>query len=523
MRVTSKELGLVISLALATVSGVALAQQGSSGLGTSSLGSLDRLDVTRPAEQAQLMSARNALLLQTGSVDPDTYVLGPGDLLALEFLGAFSLSGEDVVSADGHVTFPQIGTFKVGGITLSKARRLITGRSEGLLRGGKPTLLLKSMRTFKIQIVGKVGIPGSHAASPTTRVSEVIQAAEGVIRDADVRNIRIIHTDGTTSHADLIPFLLAGRLDTNPILADGDVVFVPIRTEQVEFLGAVLQPGRYDFVEGDELGALLELVGLHPRVDRGWAILQRYTDGVHWDTLSVDLRSVLEGVSMVPLKPGDRVLIRSTGDWHTGAVAHVKGAVRFPGPVPVIRGGLTVRGAIDLAGGMMDEATAERVILGRWFLPDSTRGAEMNPEGQVLQSMTLQLLHEAVVDLSGGAEGPVVDPGDIITVPRFEGWVEVLGQVVRPGFYDYHGGWVARDYIEAAGGFASYADGNKTQVSKGRFGDIGYSKDMDELAPGDIIWVPEKTSIGFWTIFKDVLAVTSQAAALLIIVRNGVK
>jgi protein involved in polysaccharide export with SLBB domain len=98
--------------------------------------------------------------------------------------------------------------------------------------------------------------------------------------------------------------------------------------------------------------------------------------------------------------------------------------------------------------------------------------------------------------------------------------VEVLGQVKRPGFYDYQPGRMTEEYIEAAGGFAKLADKSKTRVSRGRFGDIGYARDVEVPAPGDVIWVPEKVPVGFWALAKDILSVTSQAAALVLVIRE---
>jgi hypothetical protein len=157
--------------------------------------------------------------------------------------------------------------------------------------------------------------------------------------------------------------------------------------------------------------------------------------------------------------------------------------------------------------------------MGRPFNPDSTVHSDPSPSRNFVESLTARRLQEVVVDLSLN-DGPVVEPGDVITVPLFEGWVEVLGQVKRPGFYDFQPGRMTEEYIEAAGGFAKLADKSKTRVSRGRFGDIGYAVDVDVPAPGDVIWVPEKVPVTFWALAKDILSVTSQAVALVLVIRE---
>jgi len=491
-------------------------------VGSLNLGSLERLDVTRPAEQVKLMEARNAELLSEGAVDPETYILGPGDLLGLEILGAISLSAEDVVGADGNVTFPQLGTFHLAGLTLSQARALLKEEGRGLVRGGNAELLLKTLRTFKVFVTGRVSRPGSQRASAFTRVSEIIQMAGGFRGPADSRNIEVIHRDGSREFVDLLSFLVAGDLTKNRLLTDGDVVRVQPRTDTIEFSGPVLFPGTYDFVEGDELGAVIRLFGFHPSANLTRATIQRYSDGVRWNTLSVGLGSVIEGVAKVPLHRGDRVMFRSIPTWHLGATATVRGAVQSPGKIPVVRGELTVADAIHLSGGFLENAVPERVILGRPFLPDSTQVVDPVPSRTFVQGLTAQRLHEVIVDLTRG-DGPTVDPGDVITVPLMEGWIEVLGQVKHPGYYTFFPDWKTKDYIEAAGGFAKLADKGKSRISRGRFGDVGYVDDVDQPAPGDLIWVPEKIPFSFWVFARDFFSVTSQAIALTLVIREAVK
>jgi hypothetical protein len=92
-------------------------------------------------------------------------------------------------------------------------------------------------------------------------------------------------------------------------------------------------------------------------------------------------------------------------------------------------------------------------------------------------------IHERTLDLTAGS-GPLMEPGDILHVPRNEPWVEVMGRVRNPGFYAHHSDWDVDDYIESAGGYGQHADYGKTMLSMGRFGEVVYAEDTDLVAPG---------------------------------------
>ena len=474
-----------------------------------------------PPGRTEQLQNRNAALLQTGAIDPETYILGPGDLLGLEVLGAFSLSAEDRVAADGSVTFPQLGTFHVAGQTLAVAREQVLRQGRQLVRDGRMELVLRATRSFKVYIVGAVANPGAMEACPVTLVVVAVQLAGGIGDSSDVRNIEILHTDGTREAADLVPFLLAGADSGNMTLRDGDVIRVPFRTSRLTLEGAFLFPGVYDFRPGEGLGQVLKWAGLLPQADRSRAILQRFRDGASaWDTLSVDLRRVLDGSITVPLHADDRVLVRAVGDWRPGLSVTVQGAVNFPGPVPIHPRQTRLQEALRLAGGLREDALSGRIIITRAFAADSILVPDPIGEKRFVEALTRQSRRESMADLTVG-DNPVLEAGDIVTVPRWGGWVEVAGQVKRPGLFDYVPEWRARDYIEAAGGFARNADKSKTRVALGNAGDIQFASDVEGLAPGDMVWVPEKVGQSFWSIVKDVVAVTASAAALVVVVRSA--
>jgi protein involved in polysaccharide export with SLBB domain len=455
-------------------------------------------------------------------VDPGTYVLGPGDRLSLEIRGAFSLSTLAEVAADGSITFPQLGTLDVAGRTLAEARDVVLGRGRELVRDSELDLVLSRTRVFKVYVVGEVLRPGPVRANPTMRVSEAVIAAGGVTEDGDLRNLRLLPRDGDAVPVDLAPFFLAGSLDSNPTLLDGATVLVPPRTARLEAYGAVLHRGSFPFVPGDRLARVLPLVGVSPLADSSEVVVQRFPPHDDWHTETLDLRAVLAGKADLALMPFDRILVRFREDWRPEEAVRVQGAVRRAGPVPVRRGEMRVADVLELAGGPTGDAVLQRVTLSRPSESDTLQVIDPTSTRGFLERLTNQEMHEDVVDLTAGP-GPLVAPGDVISVPRDGGLVQVMGQVKVPGFYDHVADWRPRDYIDAAGGWAKQADKSQTRVTRGARGQVVFADDLERVAPGDLIWVPEKPKGDFWGTVRDVTTLVISFATLYLLIDQAGK
>lgn len=475
---------------------------------------------TSKLQEASLLEQRNIELLSVGTVDPATYILGPGDVLSLEVLGAFSLSAQDIVSADGTITFDQLGTIQVGGLTLDAARVKLRGAGRKVISSSEVKLVLRSTRAFKIHVAGKVVEPGAIRASAQMRVSEAIASAGGFTKEGSLRGITIRRRDGTETSADLLPFLSQGDVKGNPTVLDGDIIVVHTRGVTVSFEGAVQYPGRYDLLPQDSLRELLSWVGLNAHADSSQAWLERHRGGGLWEPKDLDLQGVLSGALDIALSPNDRVLIHFTESYHTRAVVQVLGAVRQPGPVPLERGKSRALDLVALAGGPLDGALVERTVLARALGVDSVKVKDPTSRRSFMEDLTRMDALESIIDLSMSA-GPLVEPGDIIWIPWDQGFVQVLGQVKRPGVYDHVDGWSSKDYIEAAGGYGKQADKKQTRVSKGQHGQAVFADDLDTLAPGDLLWVPEKPPGSLWETIRNATTVITSVATLYLLVREA--
>ena len=169
-----------------------------------------------------------------------TYNLGTGDRLRLDVFGVEKYSGEYLVSTDGTLNLPGIGTVQVQGLTLPQAQARISERYRALLKQPVITLSLIEFRPVQIAISGEVNRPGSYRMAGVPgqagggdgqlpRVTQAIQLAGGLTKAADLSQIQLRRTtpNGSVVTLNLQELLEQGSLNQDPILLDGDSIYVP--------------------------------------------------------------------------------------------------------------------------------------------------------------------------------------------------------------------------------------------------------------------------------------------------------
>lgn len=124
-----------------------------------------------------------------------------------------------------------------------------------------------------IYIMGAVGAPGRYAFDSTMGFLDLLAAADGPTKGADLRRIRVAMRGERTADArliDLARYMETGDESLLPRLSTGDLVYVPDRdqewteettAETVRVIGAVAKPGRYRFTDRMSILDLLAEAG----------------------------------------------------------------------------------------------------------------------------------------------------------------------------------------------------------------------------------------------------------------------
>jgi protein involved in polysaccharide export with SLBB domain len=197
---------------------------------------------------------------------PETYRVGPGDVMVLVLTGEVELVHELQVTREGFIVIPQVGQLYVINVTMADLRALLRqrlGRSySGILRGTTHfDVTIARLRTIQVFVIGEVVQPGAYQLASVATVLNALYAAGGPTERGNFREIRVERARKALTTLDLYDYLLRGSTASDVVLEQGDVIFVPIRGVRASIDGAVVRPGVYELDSGESLDDLVRMAG----------------------------------------------------------------------------------------------------------------------------------------------------------------------------------------------------------------------------------------------------------------------
>ena len=190
----------------------------------------DAID-TLAVQNAQSIVKDNKGLLER-EINPDKYILGPGDILLVSIIGMEAVSFEAPVSPEGSIVIRGAGIVNVKDKTLNEARKLMIEQIGKYYKSNKVDIVLRDLRQFKVIVSGEIPKPISVSATAVDRVSEAIEKAGGLQFESSERNISLIRRDkNDIIKVDLIKFFMLSDENSNPTLLGGDLIRIPPKSE----------------------------------------------------------------------------------------------------------------------------------------------------------------------------------------------------------------------------------------------------------------------------------------------------
>ena len=443
----------------------------------------------------QLMQKRQQLMQEAvstglaleGAVDPEMYVVGPGDRFVVSIGGSVPVEEEVLVGADGSMALPDVGAIQAAGHSLEAVEDAAMDRLNDKYAHVPVSMSLVGLRHFYVHIAGTVPQPGRYAVTPIARVDDAIQRAYAAMQQAKqnpenqnelylpgsavsqrpslnsayrpaLRSIKLVRKDGTVQRVDLMRYYLTGDPQYNPYLRDGDRLTVPafhINRDAIVITGDVPYAGRFSYRDGDTVQDLLLLAcgpNLYEEIDQA-RLVRRGGDKAVTEIIDVDaVRSGRE--EPTSLQPGDLIDVMQTEE----ATAAIYGFVEYPGTYPVVAGETTLQELVEMAGGLQPDANPAVAYVERRKseqFKSVSRASELDFFGRTYLKSELNHNH-VVIDLQKllqpGAEPFFLNDGDAVVFPKDEGTIFVTGNVPKPGYQQYEPGKPASYYVERAGG-----------------------------------------------------------------------
>ncbi|WP_350635015.1 SLBB domain-containing protein [Pseudoalteromonas sp. GW168-MNA-CIBAN-0100] len=257
----------------------------------------------------------------------DTYIVGPGDQLKINFYGKESESFEVIVDREGRISIPDLSPVEVAGLTFAEIKELIKVKVEQEVIGVKAFVSLGQLRSMRILVLGEAYKPGSYSVSSLTTVSHALFVSGGVSDIASLRNIQVKRAGKVVANFDLYDLLINGDSSNDIVLKPGDAVFIPSVGAQVRVEGAVKRPAIFELKKGESAKQLLAMAGgLKPNAYAKSAIVERFNFD-RKEVLSVDFSK--SQINYIP-QDGDRIRFNSVSSQYQNSVSLI-GAVARPG------------------------------------------------------------------------------------------------------------------------------------------------------------------------------------------------
>ena len=517
-------------------------------------------DVFKQAQNLQFPIFDPNVLTLERPIDPESYIVGPGDILSVNIWTSPPLNFLVQVTVEGTVIIPTVGEVKVAGRTLSDAKKEMMQKIRAKYISGEISVTLVAPRTFYITITGYAPRDEKYKVRSIDRVSNALALVfqpidtfriERRILMADSVNFRKIQLrrNGAILNVDLRKYFATGDDKYNPYLLEGDWLILQRRDPNsfVSIYGAVNKPGSYEFVEGDKLRDIIEIAGgtLESADIERIEISRLDEQGKIKEKIYVNFKDILNGsVEDISLERNDRIFVPEKRTLKQDYKVTITGEVKRPGTYPISRNGtmlsqilkeaqLTeyadVANVLVISGGVNNPIavridTLLPLLLLKNFVFPSSDSLYFSYEVDVLKSLKFKSIDaERVIS---GLEDYELQDGNLIYVPPRYNFVYVFGQVNNPGFVSYEKGRDYRYYISRAGGFSQFARKGDVKVIKRKTYTWSDAEDV-EIEPGDYIFVPKKIirePIYYWNLAKDIIltvgAVASTVATIILILNQ---
>lgn len=467
------------------------------------------------------------------AVNENNYLVGPNDVFSLGIYGFLNQQLPITVNVEGSVLIPTIGEIKIDGLTLKDAKNKVISAVKKRYYSSDVSFTLVTPKTFLVTVSSI--IQKQIEVNSTNRVSDLItyvyydtvnvqralysfsNSSEFFKPTISMRNIEVVHKDGSISDVDLYKYFYTNDDKYNPYLKEGDYIKVPLGLLYKNYItinGAVQLPGVYEYNKTDDLETLIGLA-------RGFDF-DAYKDSIviyRTNTATGKFESIYliyDNNKNFKINEYDRVFVKYKADYVKNYSVSVLGEVNIPGVYPIAQKNTRLKDVIEMAGGLKHSAYLPLSIVFRRYdeeyMKRDTAEILINMRANDLiisekdklsfERDVISRRNRMVVDFeklymdNDSSQNIILEHQDVVYINDDKKIVYVYGQVENEGYVPFKPGEDFEYYIKRAGGYTLAADGDNTRIIK--FNSRGWYKPEDtKILSGDFVYVPKKTPAEF--------------------------
>ena len=405
---------------------------------------------------------------------PSDYVLGPGDKLFIDIYGQSENYYQAEISPDGDLILENFGPINVSGMTVEKANIRLINKLKKVYTGlsSKKTFVNISVgipRAIRVNIVGEVNLPGTYNFSAFNTVYNAIYVAGGITENATLREVKLFRDNKLVDTIDIYKFLNEGNQSSNVRLENNDLIVVGPYTNRVSISGGVKIPGKFEIKNGETIADLINYAGGFSEDSYSKSI--RITRIFDEKYKIVDVNS--DQYEFFQLKSGDKIEIDKIIEKYDNRLI-VKGSVYKPG-VFALSEGMTVLNLIEKAEGIKPDTYLERGFITRTNEDFSTTNISFNLSNQI-----------------NSIDNPILlkkdDVLNILSINelRDDNYIEISGEINKPGVYPFSTNLTLNDLILLAGGVRKNATLAGIEISRINKSDDSESAQIFKLSLDDL-------------------------------------
>ena len=502
-------------------------------------------------------------------VDPDEYIVGPGDELHINIISSNETFDHSlVISPTGQLLIPSVGMVDCNKLKLSQLVKEIKREIRSWSTNVRINVELTNIREFRVLVLGQFDNAGYFIVTPMTKVSDLFnqiktehnQKAKEAIKvnkessfsetfgmrsriavddfynrklgleeepDNDLshlskRNILIFRGKDTIK-VDLEKFKVNGNQELNPYVQQEDVIKIPYAKRFFTVHGGVQKPGKYEYKSGDKiLDAVTIAGGFHPDAVLDSISLIR-------TNLPNDTRSIYftqKQCELEFLEPEDHLMVPYSYNEDPHEIVEIVGEINYPGTYPIKIGTTTISDIIRLAGGFLPSADSSKIYINNKTIvkiPDRELERILLKD-EINRSIEEKAYVKARIRTEKGAletslntiknNNYLVTSNDVIFIQKFFPYVEVIGAVESPGRYPFSSANNVNDYIKLAGGVTKNASRKRFVIKSTTGQRLKASRNLD-LQYGDVVFIPEKVDYNEWYAAKELVSALYQTGLLV--------